>query len=498
MAAPSTGTFTDQPPLPTHKWLVAAALMVGAIMQGLDTSIVNVALPNMQQSFHVGIDKISWVVTSYLVATSVVLPLSGWIAVYFGRKRYLIASVMLFVIASAMCGLAKTIGQIVVFRVLQGAAGAAMMPLTQAILLETFPVAEHTLAMTTMGVGVMWAPVVGPTVGGWITMHWNWRWNFFINLPPGIIGALMVYAFVYDSPYLRQQRGSGRIDYPGILFITVALGLSQVILGRGALAGWFAAPWVLYSTIASALALILFVFHELRFSHPVLDLRMFKLFGFTLAVTLISIYALVLFSVNLLNPLFLETVLGYDAWKAGLAVAPRGVGIVIALLTVGQLSRRGVRMQPIVAGGFIVAAGQVWLMSRWGLDVGIHAVMLPIFLFGLGLGYVYSTVTALGMSHIRREQMGFAASLLSMMYNTSAATGIAIFTTALTARQHRHQAQLMAHLSSHQLMAGTSRSQAWLMAYSDMYRVLALILLFLAPWCLFLKGAEETASDSGL
>src|SRR6266436_278019 len=214
---PSIEVTRDQ--TPPHKWPIAAAVLLGGILTILDGSIVNVALPYMQRSFGVGIDRISWVVTSYLAAVSVMIPMSGWIAVRIGRRRYLLISVVLFVAASALCGLAQSIGQMVVFRVIQGAAGAAMMPLSQAILLETFPVEEHTLAMTTFGIGMMAAPVLGPTLGGWITETWSWRWNFYINVPTGAFAALMVYAYVHDPGYLREQRGTGQIDYAGIILI---------------------------------------------------------------------------------------------------------------------------------------------------------------------------------------------------------------------------------------------------------------------------------------
>src|SRR5216684_3089309 len=201
----------DAPQVRTHKWLVAAAVMVGAFLQVLDSTVVNVALPHMQGSFAASVDEITWVVTSYLVATSVMVPLTGWLAARFGRKRYFLISIAMFVGASALCGLAQRLDQMVVFRLLQGASGAAMMPLSQAILLETFPPAEHTLAMSTFGLGMMVAPMLGPTVGGWITMNWSWRWNFYINVPAGAIAALLVFLFVHDPPYLRERRGRGRI-----------------------------------------------------------------------------------------------------------------------------------------------------------------------------------------------------------------------------------------------------------------------------------------------
>jgi DHA2 family multidrug resistance protein len=462
----------------------------------------------MQSSFHVGVDRISWVVTSYFAAVGVVLPLTGWIAARVGRKRYLLASVLMFVIASALCGLAGGIGEMVIFRIMQGAAGAAMMPLSQAILLETFPPEEHTLAMTTSGIGMMLAPVLGPTIGGWITLNWSWRWNFYINLPTGALAAMMVYVFVHDPSYLRSRRGRGKVDYLGIVCVVLALGLFQIVLGRGGLSGWFAARWVRYASLASIVAMVVLIVHELRCPEPVIDFRILKIFGFALAVTLICLQSLALFSINLLNPLFMETVLGYSAWRAGLAVAPRGIGVILALLTVGQLSRRRIEMRPVICAGFVLGAWQVWRMGHWSLDASEGQVLLPIFLFGLGLGSVFPTITALGLGQIQRERMGFATSLFGLIINTGAAFGIAIVTNVLTARHAIHQAQLSAYygfldayeksgvmptvqpLSRSLAVQRTIGAQAWLFAYHDMYKVLALLILSLAPWCLLLKSAS--------
>src|SRR5271156_4316285 len=490
-AAATAARVDITPELPQpHKWLVAAAVLLGAILTMLDGSIVNVALPYMQRSFVVGVDQISWVITSYLAAVSVMIPMSGWIAVRIGRRRFLLISVVLFVAASALCGLAQGIGQIVLFRILQGAAGAAMMPLSQAILLETFPVEEHTLAMTTFGIGMMAAPVIGPTLGGWITETWSWRWNFYINVPTGAFAASMVYAYVHDPAYLREQRGSGKIDYAGIILIAIALGLFQIVLGRGGHDGWFAAPWVRYGAALSALSMVALVIHELRFPEPILDLRMFRIVGFSIAVVLISFQGLALWTVNLLNPLFLENVLHYDALRAGLAVAPRGLGVVVALLAVGQLSRRHFEMRPLVCAGFVVGAYEAYRMSQWTIGVQESEVLLPIFLFGLGLGAIFPIVTALGIGQISRERMGFAASLFSVMINTGAAAGIAVATNLLTSRHQHYEAQILATLSASNHHTGILQSQAWLYAYNDVYRVTAVLLLLLAPWALLLKRTQ--------
>ena len=493
----SSSDVTDSQPQP-HKWLVAAAVLIGGVMTLMDGSIVNVALPYMQRSFGVGVDRISWVVTAYLAAVSVMIPMSGWTAVRMGRRRYLLLSISLFVVASAFCGLANSIGQMVVFRIIQGAAGAAMMPLSQAILLETFPVEEHTLAMTTFGVGMMAAPVIGPTLGGWITETWSWRWNFYINLPMGAFAALMVYAYVHDPEYLRKQAGTGKVDYAGILLIALGLGLFQIVLGRGGHDGWVTSAWVMYATVVSMLSLAALVIHELRFADPILDLRLFANAGFSIAVVLISLQGLALWTINLLNPLFLENVLHYDAWGAGLAVAPRGLGVVVALLVVGQLSRRQFELRPLVCVGLIVGAYEAYRMSHWTIGIRESEVLLPIFLFGLGLGAVFPIVTALGMGQISRERMGFASSLFSVMINTGAAAGIAVATSLLTWGYRRHSDLLLAKPYAPVTLPGSLNSQAWLFAYNDVYRLTAVLLLLLAPWALLLRRAPNSINSPNL
>jgi DHA2 family multidrug resistance protein len=317
----------------------------------------------------------------------------------------------------------------------------------------------------------------------------------------------MVFLFVHDPPYLRQQRGRGRVDYVGIVCVALALGLFQIVLGRGGLSGWFAASWVRFATAVSAAAMVMLIIHELRFPEPVIDFRILQTFGFTLAVILISIQSLVLFSVNLLNPLFMENVLGYSAWRAGLAVAPRGLGVILALFTVGQLSRRQFDMRPLISCGFILAGWEIWHMAHWPLDASERQVLMPIFLFGLGLGAVFPTITALGLGQIQRERMGFATSLFGMIINSGAATGIAIVTNALTSRHNLHQAQAATYLA---FLDGSEKAgvmpantiagllspnaqlgaHAWLLAYHDVYTALAFLIVVLAPWCLLLRTAE--------
>jgi DHA2 family multidrug resistance protein len=479
---------------PGHKWLIAVSVMLGSFTQSLDISIINVALPHMQRSFGVKVDQITWVVTSYLIAIGVVLPMTGWLAARIGRRVYFMASITSFMLASAFCGAAQTITQIIIARFIQGVAGAAMMPLAQAILLETFPPYEHTLAMSTLSLGSVMAPVFGPTLGGWITMNLNWRWNFYINVPVSAAAAVMVYSFVRDPPYLRRRNTNEPIDYMGMIYITAAFGLFEFVISRGQGGGWFAAPWVRYCSALTALFLVLLVRHELRFPHPIVDLRLLKTFSFTLAAFLVPIYTAVVFTVNVLNPLFMQEVLGYDAEKTGLLVSPRAVGLAIGLVLVGQLSRRDLDMRYYPAIGLWLAAYELWVMSHWHLDTGIYGLIWPIFVFGIAIGGTFSVFTAAGMSEIPHERLGFASSLFNIMANLGSATGIALFSSVLTVRHRSYLATLTAQAMNHlpagaagNLAATSVGPMAWLLSYNHIYRTLMYVLMIVAPSCLLLK-----------
>ena len=508
----------------SHKWLIAIAVMVGTILEVLDTSIVNVALPHMQGSFSASVDEITWVVTSYLVANGVMIPMTGWIASRFGRKRYFLISVLFFVAASAVCGAAQTLDQMVLFRLIQGIAGAAMIPCSQAILMETFPPEEQALAMATWGVGMMAAPIMGPTLGGWITDNWSWRWNFYINIPTGLAAFLMVSAFVHDPVYLRRDRRTGgKVDYMGIALLIVGLGLLQVILDRGERSDWFASSWVVYTTIIAAAAIIGLVIRELRFSDPILDLRMFKSRDFTLSVFLILLMVLAVFANLLLNPVFLQEYMGYSASKAGVAMAPRALGSLFSMFLIGQLARRRFDTRPLIALGFCLMAFGMWEMSKWTLDVSMWAVCWPTVPFGMGSGLIFPTLSAKSLASVARERMGYASSLFNMMRNTGSALGISIVINLLTRREQIHQAYLVQHFSVFeswklaqlaprvpgaptframgQSGGGQSlaevyhliQAQAAILSFNDIYRMLAMLVVVLVPVTFLLGKAQGQA-----
>ncbi|HJU12389.1 MAG TPA: DHA2 family efflux MFS transporter permease subunit [Candidatus Binataceae bacterium] len=512
---------TDEPKRQTgsHKWLVAIAVMVGCAMEVIDSSIVNVSLPHMQGSFSASLDEIAWVLTSYIVANSIMIPMTGWISARVGRKRYFLTSVCTFVIASALCGAAGTLSEIVTFRLLQGLSGAAMIPSSQAILMETFPPEEQQMAMATWGVGMLFMPILGPTLGGWITDNWNWRWNFYINLPLGTLAFLMVSTFVHDPHYL-QRHERGRVDYLGVILLVLWLGLMQIVADRGQRSDWFAAPWVVWSSIICGLAMIVLIVRELRFKAPILDLRILKKPLFSIAVCLTIIHSFLLFGTGLLTPIFLQEFMGYSAWKAGLVMFPRSVGAIVSMVFVGQVSRAGYDNKRLIGVSFTIVGLGLWLMSRWNLQVSMWEMIWTNVVMGLGFGMSFPILSAAALSTVERERMGYATSLFNMLQQQGRAIGIAYMTNVLVRNQQIHQARLVEHFSIFDawrlsklgphlpgspvfqylpqvilgqkqglgMLYGVVQSQAAMMAFNDIYRLLAIVTVLMIPSFLILRG----------
>ncbi len=526
MAAPATAVHIESPRASSHKWLIALAVMLGAALEVLDNSIVNVALPHLQGSFSAGVDEITWVVTSYLVANGIMIPMTGWISAHFGRKRYFLISVLLFVTASALCGAAQSLMQIVIFRLIQGAAGAAMIPSSQAILMETFPPEEQQLAMALWGVGLLTAPVAGPTVGGWITDNWSWRWNFYINVPIGAIAFLMVSAFVHDPPFMRERRAKGgKVDYGGIVLLALSLGSLQIVLDRGQRADWFNSPWVVYATSLSAASFLLLVVRELWFSEPILDLRIFKQGVFIVATVLTVSMSFVLFGVILMTPLFLQELLGYSAWQAGLTLAPQGLAAMGSMMLIGQLSAAGLNTRPMVGLGFALASLGCWLGAGWDLQVSAQTVIWNRVLMSFGFGMIFPNTSAAALSCVPAHRIGYASSLFNMLRNTGAAIGIAFMTNTLLSRQQVHQSRLVEHFSifdawrlhnlgqhlpgapvfnylpglprTHQqlgMLYGAVQAQSAMMSFNDIYWIIAIGIIPMIPLCLLLPSSKHSAS----
>ena len=299
-----------------------------------------------------------------------------------------------------MCGAAQTLNQMVAFRFLQGIAGAALQPLSQAILMETFPPNEQALAMAMWGVGLMVAPIMGPTVGGWITDNWNWRWNFYINVPIGVAAGLMVYTFVHDPPYLRKLKGKGRADYLGIVCLVLSLGLGEIVMDRGDRADWFQSAWVCYFSVIALSAFVVLIVHEWRIPNPILQVKLITNRSFAVPTTLLIILTFTAYGMQILNPVFLQELLGYTAWKAGLAMAPRGMGVMAAMFLLGAIARKGFDTRKLVFLGYILIAIAQWQLSTLDLTMSISNFVWPTVVQGIGMGLIFPTLAG------RRAKLG--------------------------------------------------------------------------------------------
>jgi DHA2 family multidrug resistance protein len=502
--------------------------MVGATLEVLDTSIVNVSLPHMRGTFSASLDEIAWVVTSYLVANGVMIPMTGWIASRFGRKRYFLLSVSIFVLSSMLCGAAGSLVQMVLFRLVQGLAGAAMIPLSQAILMETFPPNEQQLAMATWGMGLMVAPILGPTIGGWITDNWNWRWTFYMNLPLGMLAFVLVTAFVHDPAHLQGRKGRVHIDYLGIVYLVLWLGLAQIVFDRGERADWFNAHWVVWFTLISSLAMVLLIIRELHIPEPILELHFFSIKQFASAILAVTVLSFILFGTGVLNPVFLQEFMGYTAWKAGLIMAPRGLAAMFAMLITGRIAARGIDTKRMIRLSFALIAAGVWRMSHWDLDISMTRVIIDGVVLGFGLGMCFPILSAAALSCVPRERVGFASSLYNMIRNNGAAIGIAFLTSRLVHNSNIHQAYLVQHFSAFDawrlsnqaanmpgspsfsfiaqmtsgqprnlgMLYGAIQQQSAMLAFNDLYRILTVMAVLMIPSFLLFRSGKLSGGSS--
>src|SRR5215212_7106664 len=319
-----------------NPWIVAIAVMFATFMEVLDTTVVNVSLPHIASTMSATIDEATWVLTSYLVANAIILPMTGWLASTLGRKRLLVASTIGFTIASVLCGLAPNLASLVIFRIIQGATGGALQPLSQAVLLESFKPEDRGKAMGFWGLGIVVAPILGPVVGGWLTENYSWRWVFYINLPVGIASLIMTRLFVFDPPYLRKE--SQGIDYWGMGMLVVGIGALQFVLDKGQQEDWWESTTMTVLAIVSAVTLIALIVHQLRAKHPIIDLRVFKDRSYSAGVFLMTVVGFVLYGSLVLLPVMLQTLFGYSSYEAGKAMAPRGVGSLLMMPMVGYLT----------------------------------------------------------------------------------------------------------------------------------------------------------------
>ena len=506
-----------------NKWIIALAVILPTLLEVIDTSVVNVSLDHIRGSLSAGLDEATWAITAYLVSNAIIIPLTGWLSRVFGRKRYLISSVMLFTLSSFMCGSAKTLSALVFFRIIQGIGGGALQPLSQAILFEAFPPAEYGMAMALFGIGVMVGPIVGPVLGGWITDNWSWNWIFYINIPIGIISVFIIMLFIQDPPYLKRIKE--KIDYWGLAFIVVGIGCLQVVLDKGQREDWFSSAFIMRLSIIAVISLIIFIIIELRAREPILNLRELKNVSFASANIIQCVAFFVLFASILLLPMFLQQLMGYNAFLAGLALAPGGIATLFAMPLAGKLITK-VNPKAVLASGLLITAYSVFTMSRFNLYIDFNTVSLSRIIMGFGMGLVFVPLASMAFSTIRKEHMGNATSIFNLLRNISGSFGVAIMTTLLARRAQFHQFRLTEqlnpfdyryqigmqkaaavlgtqaagtnNLAAHGVIYQQLMRQANLFSFTDAFYFATIIMLCVIPLVLFLKPPKSATITVGV
>jgi MFS transporter, DHA2 family, multidrug resistance protein len=426
------------------KWFVALSVLFGSVMGAIDTSVVNVALVHIQSTYGVTVQEVTWVSTSYLITVVIIMPLTAWFATVFGRKRFYMYSVGLFTIASVFCGLSRTLGQLIFFRVLQGLGGGALQPVAQSIMRETFPPEEQGQAMGFYGMIVLMGPAVGPTLGGWLTDNWSWPWIFFVNLPVGVLALFMASQFIVDPPYMRRR--AAKFDGIGMGLLAAGLASLQVLLEQGERDGWFGSSFITTLAVVAVVALAAFVVWELHVPAPAVNLRILRNPTFATGTTIIGVLGLALFGSLILLPLFLQNLLGYTATEAGLSLMPRSLMMILMMPIAGSLyNRLGVYI--MLPFGLLVSASAGLMMSRFTLNTSHVGVLLPQVVQGLGFSFMFVSLSTATLSTIPRPIMQAATGLYNLVRQLGGSFGTAIVITLLDHKTTTASANLVKYAS---------------------------------------------------
>ena len=525
MAESKGTTPPHQQWIPTfNPWLIAVSVMLATVMEVLDTSVANVALPHISGNLSATTEEATWVLTSYLISNAIVLPATSWITKFVGRKRFLIICIVIFTMASALCGAAPNLAILIIARILQGLGGGALQPIAQAVLLESFPPAKRGAAMALYGMGVVVAPIIGPTLGGWITDNYSWRWIFYINLPVGAVAAFMANTFVEDPPYLKGQK-PGRIDYIGFGLMALGLAALELTLDLGQQRDWFESPLIVFTASMSALSLISFVVWELYIDEPIVHLRVFLNRNFAVGCAMIASVGVVLYGSTALLPLFLQTLLGYPALQSGIAVSPRGFGSIMSMVVVGRLIGK-VDSRWLIAFGFAVLGGSTYVFTGLNLYIAQTNIIYPMIVSGFALGFVFVPLTTMTMATLPQIEIGNASGIYNLMRNTGGSVGIAIMTTLLARNTQVHQAVLTTHTTQYDLayqqlvqqittalsasmdavtaaqqatatVYGMVVRQAMVLSYVDNFRILAFLCFLCVPAAFIFKKVREAKAVEG-
>ena len=500
-----------------NPWIIAIAVTLATFMEVLDTSIANVSLPHIAGSLSAGTDESTWVLTSYLVSNAIVLPLSGWISSIIGRKRFYMSCVAIFTASSLLCGLAPNLGMLIFFRVLQGAGGGGLQPSEQAILADTFPPEKRGMAFAVYGIAVVMAPAIGPTLGGWITDNFTWRWIFLLNIPVGILSLILTSRLIQDPPHLQRRKLSEtKIDYIGLGLVAVGLGTLQVVLDKGQREDWFESPMILGLSIVSACALLFLVYWEWTRKDPVIDLHLFTNRTFASANLLMFMLGFALLGSTVLLPLYMQTLLGYTAERSGLALSPGGFAIMLLMPLVGfMLSRYDARK--LMLFGLLMLSFSLFHMTNFTLDVDFGTVMIARVIQASAMAFLFVPINTAAYSFLPKEKNNAASGLMNLARNIGGSVGISIVTTMLDRRSQYHLSRLSSHLSpgnpytqstlqgmtsalqargfsaadamhkAYGLLQANFFRQASMLAYIDNFWLLGVAILVMAPLVFLMK-----------
>src|SRR5580692_331691 len=518
IAAPAIPASTSPA---VNAWIIALVVTMATFMEVLDTSIANVSLPHIAGGLSAGVDESTWILTSYLVSNAIILPMSGWFSNLMGRKRFYMTCVAVFTISSFLCGLAPNLGALIFFRVLQGLGGGGLQPSEQAILADTFPPAKRGMAFAIYGMAVVVAPAIGPTLGGFITDNYSWRWIFYINVPIGIISMLLTSRVIKDPPHLSGARREGgiKIDYIGLGLLALGLGALQVVLDKGQREDWLESHMILILTVVAATALVAAVVWEWKTEHPIIDLRLFRDRSFAIGNSMMFMLGFVLLGTTLLLPLFVQTLLGYPAEQAGLALMPGGILILLCMPLVGfLLSKLDPRILMIY--GLCVLSFALYFMTHFfDLDINFRIAAAGRMIQGMGLAFLFVPINTVAYSYLPPNKNNAASGLINLARNVGGSVGISFVTTMLDRRTQFHRSQLSAHLNpanpsvqqmlhgasgalqtqsglaatkqSYELLQRMVERQSTMLSYLDNFHVLAIVTMAMIPFVFLIRKPKR-------
>ncbi len=495
------------------KWFVAIAVILPTLMEIVDTTIVNVSLPHIQGDLSISLDESTWILTSYMVSNAIVIPITGWLSTVFGRKRYLISSILFFTLASFACGYAPSFIFLVVLRFLQGIAGGGLQPVSQAILLETFPKEQRGMAMAIFGMGVVMGPILGPVLGGWITDNWGWRWIFYINVPIGLLSMLLINLFVFDPDYIRNAKRTS-VDYLGLAFLAIAVASLQILLDNAQRKDWFESRFITTLAVISSIGFILFVARELKVKNPIVNLKVFKDKSFTFGNIIMFSGFFGFFGTIVLLPLYLQKLMGYTAYLAGLVLGPGALTTLVGMPVTGKLLEKGFDPRKILFLSLALNAYAVDIMAHFNLSADFWSIIEPRALQGFAISMFFVPLAAATFANISNEDMGNASGIFNFVRNIGGSFGTAIVTTILTRRAQFHQSRLVENLiptnesyrEALNLLAhkfsGVMQQlgviykellrQAYMLAFNDAFYFCSVLFILLLPTVFFIKKPQQT------